>query len=127
MAIFPDICPVSRRFTAGKFPTRRFNSISGAGTTRLYGSKAFDSQLELEFIVDNEIAGRIFDLWYESFGTVEQVFLPPAVFLTDEVLEGKLNPKYLEWRWGSEPRIESVQPNLSRVTVNFVGRLEIEP
>ena len=127
MAIFPDICPVSRQFTAGQFPTRRFNSISGAGTTRLYGSKAFDSRLDLEFLVDNTTAGRIFDLWYESFGTLEQIFLPPAVFLTDEVLEGKLNPEYLEWRWEREPSIQSVQPNLSRVTVNLVGRLEIEP
>jgi len=127
MAIFPDICPVSRQFTAGQFPTRRFNSISGAGTTRLYGSKAFDSRLDLEFLVDNTTAGQIFDLWYESFGTLEQIFLPPTVFLTDEVLEGKLNPEYLEWRWEREPSIQSVQPNLSRVTVNLVGRLEIEP
>lgn len=127
MAIFPDICPVSRQFTAGRFPTRRFNSISGAGTTRLYGSKAFDSRLQLEFIVDNETAGRIFDLYYESFGGFEEIFLPPGVLSSDDLLEGKLNPEYLEWRWENEPSIQSVQPNLSRVTVNLVGRLEIEP
>lgn len=127
MAIFPDICPVSRQFNAGKFPTRRFNSISGAGTTRIYGSKAFDSSLQLEFIVDNETAGRIFDLYYESFGSLKQIFLPPGVLSNDEVLENKLNPEYLEWRWEREPSIQSVQPNLSRVTVNLVGRLEIEP
>jgi len=127
MATFPDICPVSRQFTAGQFPTRRFNSISGAGTTRLYGSKAFDSRLELEFIVDNETAGIIFDTWYEGFGTLERLFLPPSVLTGDETLQGKLNPEYLEWRWEREPSIQSVQPNLSRVTVNLIGRLEIEP
>jgi hypothetical protein len=127
MAIFPDVCPVSRRFTAGRFPTRRFNSISGAGTTRLYGSKAFDSRLQLEFIVDNETAGAIFDAWYGDFGGFGTLELPPEVLSGDSELLDAINPEYLEWRWENEPSIESIQPGLSRVTVNLVGRLEIEP
>ena len=54
MADFPSICPVSRRFKAAQFPTKRFTSISGAGTTRLYGSKGFDATLDVQFLVDDE-------------------------------------------------------------------------
>ena len=127
MADFPIICPTVRRFTAGQFPTRRFNSISGAGTTRLYGSKAFDSRLQLEFIVDNETAGAIFDSWYDSFGGFSTLVLPPEVISGDTDLLDAVNPDYLEWRWENEPTIQSIQPGLSRVNVNLVGRLEIEP
>ena len=124
---FPNACPTSRRFTAGRFPTRRFNSISGAGTTRLYGSKAFDSQLQLEFVVDDALAQEIFDNYYVAWGPIDKVILPVNVTNGNEELFGSLNPEYLEWRWANEPVIESLQPNLSRVTVNLVCRLEIEP
>jgi len=126
MADFPDICPVSRRFTAGQFPTRRFNSISGAGTTRLYGSKAFDAKLDLEFLVSDELVSDIFDSWYGSYGTYAAVDLPePVIAGSDELLDS-VTPDYLEWHWDREPTIETVQPGLSRVTVNLVARLEIE-
>jgi len=127
VVFFPSVCPTSRRFTAGRFPTRRFNSISGAGTTRLYGSKAFDSQLQLEFVVDDASAKEIFDNYYEAKGPIERVILFPTVTNGNEDLFGSLNPEYLEWRWANEPVIESLQPNLSRVSVNLVCRLEIEP
>ena len=127
MAIFPEVCPVSRRFTAGRFPTRRFNSISGAGTTRLYGSKAFDATLDLEFIVDNDTAASIFDAWYDGFGEFTTIELPPETLSGDSELLDSISPDYLEWRWAQQPQIESIQPGLSRVTVNLIGRLEIEP
>ena len=127
MATFPSVCPVSRRFTVGRFPTRRFNSISGAGTTRLYGSKAFSSRLRLEFIVDNETAGAIFDSWYGNFGDFDSLELPPEIISGDSELLDSINPAYLEWRWENAPTIATIQPGLSRVTVNLVGSLEIEP
>jgi len=127
MADFPEICPVSRRFTAGQYPTRRFNSISGAGTTRLYGSKAFDARLDLEFIVNDEFVAAIFDSWYASFGQFTKLTLPePIIAGSDELLDS-VTPDYLEWYWDREPTIETIQPGLSRVTVNLVARLEIQP
>jgi len=127
MASFPEICPISRRFTAGQYPTRRFNSISGAGTTRLYGSKAFDARLDLEFIVNDELVAAIFDSWYASFGQFTELTLPePVIAGSDELLDS-VTPDYLEWYWDREPTIETIQPGLSRVTVNLVARLEIQP
>ena len=127
MAEFPEICPISRRFTAAQYPTRRFNSISGAGTTRLYGSKAFDARLDLEFLVNDDALTSVFDSWYESFGQFKQLILPPPVIAGSNELLDSITPDYLEWYWDREPSVETVQPGLSRVTVNLVGRLEIEP
>ena len=57
MADFPvDLSHVRRQFKAAQFPTKRFTSMSGAGTTRLYGSKGFDATLDLQFLVDDEHA-----------------------------------------------------------------------
>ena len=125
MANFPNICPVSRKFTAAQFPTRRFNSISGAGTTRLYGSKAFDAKLDMQFVVNNDTAESIFDCWYDGYGTYQEVTLPDDVVSGDSDLLDAMVPDYLEWHWEKEPTIETVQSGLSRVTVNLVAHLEI--
>jgi hypothetical protein len=127
MADFPEICPISRRFTAGQYPTRRFNSISGAGTTRLYGSKAFDARLDLEFLVNDEKLVAIFDSWYGSLGQFKELVLPESVVAGGSELLDSITPDYLEWYWDREPSVENLQPGLSRVTVNLVARLEIEP
>ena len=125
MANFPDICPISRRFTAAQFPTRRFTSISGAGTTRLYGNKAFDAKLDIQFLVTDTIAAAIFDSWYASYGTYATVTLPDNVISGSTELLDAVTPSYLEWHWEKEPTIETVQSGLSRITVNLVARLEI--
>lgn len=125
MANFPNICPTSRKFTAAQFPTRRFNSISGAGTTRLYGSKAFDAKLDMQFMVNDDTAESIFDCWYGGYGTYQAVTLPDDVVSGDSDLLDAMVPDYLEWHWEKEPTIETIHSGLSRVTVNLVAHLEI--
>ena len=125
MADFPSICPVSRRFKAAQFPTKRFTSISGAGTTRLYGSKGFDATLDVQFLVDDEHLIAITDNWDASYGTYLPIDLPDAVVASNGELLDAIVPDYLEWHWEKEPIITSVQPNLSRVQVNLIAHLEI--
>ena len=48
MTNFPAIAPTRRSYRAPQFPTKRFDSISGAGVTRLYGSQSFGAQLQLD-------------------------------------------------------------------------------
>ena len=125
MAEFPALCPVSRRFTAAKFPTKRFTSISGAGTTRLYGSKAFDAELDVQFLVDSDTLTAIIDNWDASYGTYLPVELPPPVFAGNGELLDAIVPEYLEWHWAEEPTVESVNPDYHRVTVKLVAHLEV--
>ena len=48
---FPALRPVSRSYTPGQFPTKRFNSMNGSGVTRLYGNVSFDATMSLQFMV----------------------------------------------------------------------------
>ena len=118
--------PVERRFTPGDFPTRRFNSISGAGTTRLYGSKQFDATLELGFVLSDADTCLVLKAWDEAKGTYDTLILPDQFFAgSSSVLECGI-PEYLEWRWAERPLVTSLFPGFSRVTVNLSARLEIE-
>ena len=125
MAEFPSLCPVRRVFNAAQFPTKRFTSISGAGTTRLYGNKAFDATLQLEFLADDKAIKGVVQNWYDSMGSYLPVSLPDTVYAGQSNLLGAVTPDYLEWHWEKEPIITSVQPNLSRVQVNLIAHLEI--
>jgi hypothetical protein len=125
MADFPYICPVRRTFKAAKFPTKRFNSITGAGTTRLYGNKAFDATLQMEFVADDEAVEAIIQNWHDSMGNYLPVVLPETAYAGQSELLQAVTPDYLEWHWEKEPTVTSVQPNLSRVQVNLIAHLEI--
>ena len=125
MASFPNLCPKSRKYTAAQFPTKRYTSISGAGTTRLYGSKATDAKLDLQFMVNDVDAESILDCWYNGYGTYQAVTLPDGVVSGDGDLLDAMVPDYLEWHWEKQPTIETIHSGLSRVTVNLVAHLEI--
>ena len=125
MAEFPEICPVSRKYTAAQYPTKRFNAMSGAGTTRLYGNKGFDARLQLEFMGDDETIEAVVNNWHSSLGNFYPVDLPDSVYAGQDRLLDKVTPRYLEWHWEDAPTITSVQPNLSRITVNLIAHLEI--
>ena len=124
---FPAICPVSRRFKAAEFPTKRFTSISGAGTTRLYGSKGFDATLDVQFLVDDDYLVAIVNNWEASMGTYLPVTLPDSVIAGNDDLLDELVPDYLEWHWAEPPTVESVNLGLHRVTVKLIAHLEIDP
>ena len=116
--------PTQRSFTPGEFPTKRFNSISGAGTTRLYGSKAFDATLQMSFLLDDDDTISFLNCWEDAFGTYDTVILP-AEFLAgaSAVLDAAI-PDYLNWRWAERPSVESVLPGRSRVKANFIATLD---
>ena len=122
MTAFPSQCPVSRSYKPGRYQTRRFESVSGAGTTRLYGNKAFDAQISLEYIADDETVQAFAESWHESMGGYLPISVPASVFGEYQYVF----PAYLEWRWADEPSFSSIQPNLTRVSVNLLGTLEIQ-
>ena len=116
--------PTQRTFTPGDFPTKRFDSISGAGTTRLYGSKAFNATLQMSFLLNDSDVISFLDCWDNAKGTYDTLVLPPEFFDgADNLLDAAI-PDYLNWRWAERPSVESILPGRSRVKANFVATLD---
>ena len=121
---YPDLCPTRRSWTPGEYPTRRFTAINGAGTTRIYGTRAFDATLRLEYLLIDTELEELLACYNAARGPFDDLDLPAEVFtglsqgVQDEI------PTYLTWRWEDPPQIESVAPNRSRVRVQLVGTLD---
>ena len=119
---FPALRPVSRTYTPGEYPVKRFNAINGASTTRLYGSQAFDAQMSLEFIVDDADLISLTTSWNESNGGFDHLELPTQVF---SGMDSSVFPEQLTWRWAEVPSVSSVRGELSRVSVKLIATLEV--
>ena len=127
MVRFPSICPTRRRYTPPQYATKRYVSISGAGTTRLYGNKGFDATLGVEFVVNGAELLEIKLCWDRCKGQYTAVNLPDQVIANNEVMLEGLGDDYLEWHWAEAPNIETVTPDLYRVSANFIAQLEVNP
>lgn len=120
-----DTCgPTKRSFKPGQFATKRFTSISGAGTTRLYGSKAFDASLELTFILSDADTCAFLRCWDAAKGTYDTLTLPGEFFSGSSSLLDCGVPDYLNWRWAEAPSVESILPGRSRVGIKLIATLD---
>jgi hypothetical protein len=121
---FPTLAPTSRNYTAGEFPTKRFNSISGAGTTRLYGSKAYNVSLSLEFVLSDTDLASVLSCYDQAKGSAYGLTLPSTIF--DGMSSDVQNqiPDHVTWRWDATPQVESLFPDRSRVRVSLLGTLD---
>ena len=120
---FPDVCPQSRQFTAGKYAVKRFQAYSGATTTRLYGDEPFDAQMRLRYLLtEAEMAGFLAS-YHESKGGAGVITLPASIY-------GGIDPELItqmktySWRWESPPQVESVLAGRSRIQVSLIGTLD---
>ena len=123
MIDFPAVSPTRRRFTPGEYPIKRFDSISGAGVTRLYGSKAFNATLNLEFLLDDTGTAAVLQSWHDSMGGAKVLTLPTELFEGMNGPEGQI-PNYLNWRWSQVPSVQSVLPGRSRIRASLVATLD---
>ena len=121
---YPSLCPTRRSWTPGKFPTQRFTAINGAGKTRLYGSKAFDATLALEYLLGDAELAELLACYTAARGTYDQLELPQETFVGLSAEVQAEIPDYLTWRWSDTPSVESVSPGRSRVRVNLIGTLD---
>ena len=114
---FPPLCPKSRSFSPGIYPTKRFTSISGAGVTRLYGTLPSAAVLTLEFLVTDTELQSVIECWHEAKGDAYPVSLPKDVF---KGVRKSIFYKSVQWRWGEAPRITSVVRGRSTLRARFV-------
>ena len=121
---YPSLCATRRAWTPGEYPTRRFTAVNGAGSTRLYGSRAFDATLQLEYVLSDADLAALLECYNNARGTFDGLTLPPETFVGLSVDVQAEIPDYLTWRWADTPQIDSVAPGRSRVRVNLVGTLD---
>lgn len=123
MTTFPSLTPTSRRITQGQYAVKRFTSISGTGVTRAYGSKPFNSSLDLEFSnIPDSHALLVVNAYDSARGSKDPVELPSEVWAgMEESLWTKLKSDYI-WRFADQPVITSVTPGTSSISVRLDGQ-----
>ena len=124
---FPAYKPTSRNFTLPTYPVKRFTAINGAGSTRLYGSKAFDAELDLQFILDDDALLLVMNCWNNAYGSYDTLVLPSEIFsgINAALYGGSITDfSHLQWRWAERPSFKTIRDSLSRVSVKFIATLE---
>ena len=132
---FPHIVPTTRSFTMGDYPSTTYRSLSGAIFKRSFGNKQTGYSLDMTFknIGDTEelrpysgTAKAILDHYEVADGTFASFALPDFVFrgMSDGLESIIQHPSNISWRYAAPPRVQSVRPNMSTVTVRLVGELE---
>ena len=122
---FPALCPSRRSYQPGNYPTKRFTAINGVGVTRIYGNKAFDASLSLEFVVTDAELEDVLECWNDAKGQYDTLTLPSNLFAgISDSAKAELVPDYLQWRWASKPQVESLLGGRSRVRTQFVANLD---
>ena len=139
---FPPFAPSSREYVDGDWPVKEYNAIDGYGIRIVYGSRQTGMQLNLVYqnLRDAE-AAQFLDHYQQQKGTFAafQFYAPDGpkkgwgAGATGAEL-GKLQKspigKYLgtaarssNWRYAESPKIKSVKPGISTVTVKLVSVL----
>lgn len=121
---YPVLCATRRAWSPGEYPTRRFAAINGAGTTRLYGNRSFNANLQLEYLLDDVELAALLECYNNARGTFDELTLPNETFIGMSADVRAEIPDYLTWRWEDRPQIESVASGRSRVRVTLVGTLD---
>ena len=121
---FPAVCPTRRSFTPGEYKTKKYSSISGASVTRLYGSRAFDAQMSLDFVLGDADTAAVLQSWHDSKGGAYTLDLPSSVFAGNSADLNNKIPSYLNWRWAEMPSVESLVPGRSRVQAKLTATLD---
>lgn len=106
----------------GQYAVKRFTTIAGTGTSRLYSSQPFNASLELEFNNISDNAATQIAACYESAqGSYAALTLPQELWSgVSSDLRDQLSRDYI-WRFSEQPKISSVVPGISSVSVKLDG------
>jgi len=130
---FPPIEPSSRSFKPPTYPVKSHVSQSGVTTRRLFASLPSQAELKLEFKNINDTnATAIMTAYKTAKGALDDLSLPVAVFngadsTLTTYLDGSSFAAGLKWCFaeGSPPKVTSVAPGRSNVSVSLVGELRM--
>ena len=126
----------------GDYPSKAYRTLSGAVYRRSFGNQATNYKLTLEFKnIGDETELRagsgtvkvILDHYNGEDGTFQSFRLPFVAFngfgteadSTDHVRSRIRNPSNIKWRYAEPPSVVQGIDQISTVTVNLVGEIEV--
>jgi len=124
---YPAIRPTGRSYDPGDWPVRTYNSQNGAEVRLLYGSKRHNLKFALTYTnISDAGASQFLAHYEETTGTFSTFRFESdarvALFTGWSGDGGALSPPVgVDWRYAEPPRVESVRPGISTVTVSLVG------
>jgi len=123
---FPNLTPTSRNFDPGDWPVKQFKAQDGSEVRILYGNRRTGMALQLGYDNISDANAELFlDHFNEKRGTFETFVLTA----NPGVKKGWTgNPDALgaeawgnRWRYAEPPKLVSVRPGRSSVTINLIG------
>ena len=128
--IYDTLVPTSRTFTPGNYAVKTFAAINGVEHRLLYGNVRTQMTMSLTFAnITDEDAAKIMNHFDEMKGT----FLAFVLAVADTGVKGgwgaagdedddfRLSANGGGWRYDDIPRMESIYPGISTVTVTLRG------
>jgi len=132
MAVFPSLTPTSRSFEPGVYPQRSFRTLSGAVVRRTFGSSPFGARLEMEFAnISNVNAFEILSHYRTQTSQNKRFKIDTnkaanplaGINNADLVFIASGNADTLRWEYAEAPKVRSVFPGRSTVTVSLTGEI----
>lgn len=122
------IVPTTRSFTLGDYPTKTYRSLSGVIFKRAFGNKQTGYTLDLTFKnAKDAVAVKISQHYVDVDGTYGGFKMENKTFKgMDESLRALVKaPSGIKWRYAEPPKVQSIQPGFSTITVKLVGELSV--
>ena len=119
---YPTLNPSSRAYDPGDWANKQFNSVSGAEVRIRYGDKRYNAKLSLTYTnIPDEKASEFLVHYNAQYGTYQQFVLPTEVLAGWGAANYIPNQSVMQFRYAQAPRIDSVRPGISTVSVNLTG------
>jgi hypothetical protein len=121
---FPTLTPSGRAYSAGDWPVRPYQALSGAEIRIRYGNKRTNGKLNLDYAnVGDSQAQQFLTHYNETEGTFRTFSLPSAVTNGWRGTSTALSPgsSGASYRYAGPPQITSIRPGISSVSVELIG------
>lgn len=125
---FPSFAPSSRQYTEGDYPVKSFKAMNGFEVRILYGSKLSGMKINLTYNALTDSQAEQFLYHFDSKrGTFESFYVPFSGGMKTGWQGSQASidaiAKDSKWRYEAPPKITSVRPGRSNVSVSLVGVL----
>lgn len=122
---YPTYAPSSRAFDPGNWPVKSYSSMNGTEIRLLYGSRRTAATFTLSYQNLSDVEAQEFLTHYdEMLGTFSTFDLPTSVFKGWSGDASAFDPtNSMSFRYQEAPKLDSVKPGVSSVSVSLIGVL----
>jgi hypothetical protein len=122
---YPTLTPSSRSYSHGDWPVKTYSAMNGAEVRILYGDRRTNPTFNLNYqnIPDSQ-ASAFLEHFNSVTGTFSTFQLPTSVLTGYRGDVAAFDPENsLRFRYAEPPKIDSVKPGVSSVSVSLQGVL----